>query len=162
MLTILNKQDQFQILRNVRIGENVQLWNFINLYDCEIGNDCMIGTFVEIQKNVKIGNGCRIQSHTFICEGVTLEDGVFVGHNVTFINDNHPSAEPLHAKCWQLRPILVNKGASIGSGAIIRGGVTIGTNATVAAGAMVTKNVVDGDTVMGVPAKSVIAQSDTD
>lgn len=157
MFETLNKQDQFQILRNVRVGKNVKLWNFINLYDCEIGDNCMVGTFVEIQGDVKIGKGCRIQSHTFICEAVTLEDAVFIGHNVTFINDNCPSTDQSHAQQWQAQPILVKKGASIGSGAIILGGVTIGSNAIIAAGAVVTKNIEDGALAMGVPARPVLS-----
>jgi len=115
----------------------------------------LIGTFVEIQRGAKIGKRCRIQSHTFICEGVTIEDEVFVGHGVVFINDKKPTMEKTLNKTWQLSPVLVKKGSSIGSGAIIMGGVTIGEKAVIGAGAVVTKDVPAGATVVGVPARAL-------
>ncbi|MBU6411569.1 MAG: N-acetyltransferase [Verrucomicrobia bacterium] len=133
---------------------------FVNLYGCEIGDDVKIGTFVEIQKNAKIGRRCKISSHTFICEGVTLEDEVFVGHNVTFTNDRYPRATngdgQLQTQAdWQCIPTLVKRGASIGSGATLLCGITVGRNALVGAGSMVTKNVPDHAVVAGNPARIV-------
>ena len=145
----ISRETAHQILRDVTLGENVTLWNFINLYGCEIGDDSMIGTFVEIQAGVKIGRRCRIQSHSFLCEGVTVEDDVFVGHGVVFINDNHPRL----GRAWELSPVLVKAGASIGSNATVLGGVTIGERATVGAGAVVTRDVPDDATVAGSPAR---------
>ena len=150
---VLNRADNRQVLRDVRVGNDVRIWDFVNLYGCEIGDESMIGTFVEIQAGVTIGRRCRIQSHTFVCEGVTIEDDVFVGHGVMFVNDNRPSALPGHAETWELRPVLVEAGAAIGSNATILGGVTIGAGALVAAGAVVTRDVAPGATVKGVPAQ---------
>ena len=113
----------------------------------------MIGTFVEIQKGVKVGKRCRIQSHSFICEGVTLEDDVFIGHGVMFINDKNPSSANARKKSYKLLPVLIKKGASIGSGAIIMGGVTIGRNSLIGAGSVVTKDVEDNSIAKGVPAR---------
>jgi len=132
----------------------------VNLYGCEIGDDTKIGAFVEIQKGAKIGKRCRISSHSFICEGVALEDGVFIGHNVTFINDKYPRSVTSDGtmtseKDWILQRTIVKKGASIGSSATILCGVTIGKNAIVGAGAVVTKDVPDNTVVAGVPAKIV-------
>ncbi len=146
------------ITDDVKLGKNVKIFSFVNLYGCEIGDETKIGAFVEIQKGVKIGKKCRISSHTFICEGVTIEDGVFIGHNVTFINDKKPrSVNPdgtmTSEKNWFLQRILVKKGASIGSSATILGNVTIGENAIVGAGAVVTKDVPDNTVVAGVPAR---------
>lgn len=142
-----------RIADDVRLGRNVRLNPFINLYGCAIGDDCMIGTFVEIQQGVVIGARCRIQSHTFICTGVTLESDVFVGHGVVFINDRHPSVAATLARSWKLESILVGAAASIGSGALIMGGVRIGAGAKIGAGAVVTHDVAEGATVAGVPAR---------
>jgi UDP-2-acetamido-3-amino-2,3-dideoxy-glucuronate N-acetyltransferase len=130
---------------------------FVNLYGCRIGDDTRIGTFVEVQKNASIGARCKIQSHTFICEGVTIEDEVFVGHGVMFINDLDPRAtadgRPQTEADWRMIPTRVCRGASIGSGAVILGGVTIGEGALVGAGAVVTRDVEAGAVVAGVPAR---------
>ncbi|MFO0591008.1 MAG: acyltransferase [Polyangiaceae bacterium] len=139
---------------DVKIGEHVRLNSFINLYGCSVGDHSMIGTFVEIQRDATIGAHCRIQSHTFICSGVTIEDYVFVGHGVMFINDKHPSAEGAESGKWTLSPVIVRKGASIGSGAVIMGGVDIGEGAIIGAGAVVTHDVPAGATVVGVPARA--------
>ena len=146
--------DSFQrIAADVVLGRDVRLNAFINLYGCTIGDGCMIGAFVEIQRDVAVGPRCRVQSHTFICSGVTLEADVFVGHGVMFINDRHPSVATALDRTWKLEPIVVQAGASIGSGALIMGGVTIGAGATVGAGAVVTHDVPPGVTVVGVPAR---------
>ena len=146
------------IAPNVRLGQRVRFFGFINLYGCEIGDDVKIGTFVEIQKGAKIGARCKISSHTFICEGVTLEEGVFVGHNVTFINDRFPRATnpdgALQTEAdWECVPTLVRKGASIGSSVTILCGVTIGEGAIIGAGSVVTKDVPARSIVAGNPAK---------
>ena len=147
-----------RIAPDVKLGKNVRLHAFINLYGCEIGDDVKIGAFVEIQKGVKIGNRCKISSHTFICEGVTLEDEVFVGHNVTFTNDRYPRATnrdgQLQAETdWECIRTLVKRSASIGSGATLLCGITIGENAMIGAGSVVTKDVPAGATVAGNPAR---------
>ncbi len=149
-----------QIIKDVKLGKNVKIFGFVNLYGCEIGDNTKIGTFVEIQKNAKIGKNCKISTHTFICEGVTIEDNVFVGHNVTFINDKYPRATNPDGSMqteadWKVVPTLVKKGASIGSSATILCGVTIGENAIVGAGSVVTKDVPDNAIVAGVPAKVI-------
>lgn len=149
-----------QIIKNVKLGKNVKIFGFVNLYGCEIGDNTKIGTFVEIQKNAKIGKNCKISTHTFICEGVTIEDNVFVGHNVTFINDKYPRATnpdgSLQTEAdWKVVPTLVKRGASIGSSATILCGVTIGENAIVGAGSVVTKDVPDNAVVAGVPARVI-------
>jgi acetyltransferase-like isoleucine patch superfamily enzyme len=136
----------------------VVIRSFVNLYGCEIGDESRVGTFVEIQRGARVGKRCKISSHTFICEGVTLEDGVFVGHGVMFINDRHPRALNAAGELqtdadWTLEPTLVCAGASIGSGAVIMGGVTIGAGALVGAGAVVTRDVPPGAVVAGVPAR---------
>jgi len=141
------------IAPDVRIGSRVRLNPFVNLYGCTIGDDCMIGTFVEIQRDVTVGPRCRIQSHSFVCSGVRLEADVFIGHGVMFINDRHPSVAATAAQTWKLERITVKSGASIGSGAILMGGVTIGAGALVGAGAVVTHDVAPGATVAGVPAR---------
>lgn len=146
------------IAENVKLGRNVKLYNFVNAYGCEIGDDTQIGTFVEIQKNARIGARCKISSHSFICEGVTIEDEVFVGHGVMFINDPDPrattgSGELQRDADWQCIPTLVKRGASIGSNATILCGITIGENALVGAGAVVTHDVPDNGIVAGNPAK---------
>ncbi|AFH50152.1 Acetyltransferase [Ignavibacterium album JCM 16511] len=147
-------------INNVKLGENVKIFDFVNLYGCTIGDNTKIGTFVEIQKNATIGKNCKISSHTFICEGVHIGDGVFVGHNVTFINDRIPRAVnpdgSLQTEAdWKLEETFVKNGASIGSSATILCGVTIGENAIVGAGAVVTKDVPPNTVVAGVPAKVI-------
>jgi UDP-2-acetamido-3-amino-2,3-dideoxy-glucuronate N-acetyltransferase len=152
-----------RIAPDVKLGKNVSVHCFVNLYGCEIGNDSRVGAFVEIQKNASIGARCKISSHTFVCEGVTIEDEVFVGHGVVFINDLDPRAtsdgNPQTEADWNVVPTRVRKGASIGSGAVILGGVTIGAGALVGAGAVVTKDVPAGAVVVGNPAR-VIRQRD--
>lgn len=149
-----------KILSDVKLGENVKIYDLVNLYGCQIGDNTKIGTFVEIQKGVKIGKNCKISSHTFICEGVTIEDEVFIGHNVTFINDKYPRAtsEPgklQDEKDWRCIPTLVKRGASIGSSATIMCGVTIGERTMVGAGSIVTRDVPPDTTVTGNPARPV-------
>ena len=145
-------------LRDVKLGRGVKIFSFVNAYGCEIGDDTRIGAFVEVQKSVKIGKGCKISSHSFLCEGVTLEDNVFIGHGVMFTNDKYPRStnpdgSPQSEADWTVVPTLVKKGASIGSGATIIAGVTIGENAIVGAGAVVTKDVPADTIVAGVPSK---------
>ena len=146
------------IAADVKLGNGVKLAKFINLYGCEIGDETKIGAFVEIQKNARVGKRCKISSHTFICEGVTIEDNVFVGHGVTFINDSYPRAtnpdgELQTERDWRVEPTLVKKGASIGSGATILSTVVIGENAIIGAGSVVTKDVPAGAIVAGNPAR---------
>ncbi len=146
-----------RIAPDVRLGRNVQLHGFVNLYGCTIGDDTKIGTFVEIQKDVVVGRRCKISSHTFICEGVTIEDECFIGHGVMFINDKYPRAtrddgQLQAAADWEVVPTRVCRRASIGSGAVILCGVTIGAGALVGAGAVVTHDVPPGQVVVGVPA----------
>jgi UDP-2-acetamido-3-amino-2,3-dideoxy-glucuronate N-acetyltransferase len=145
------------IAPNVKLGQRVQIYSFTNLYGCEIGDDVKIGTFVEIQKGVRVGNRCKISSHSFLCEGVTLEDEVFVGHSVTFINDRFPRATAggaLQTEAdWACVPTTVKRGASLGSGSTILCGLTIGEGATVGAGSVVTKDVPAGAVVAGNPAR---------
>ena len=143
---------------DVKLGKDVKLSKFVNLYGCCVGDNTKIGAFVEIQKNAFIGKNCKISSHTFICEGVTIEDDVFIGHNVAFINDSFPRATAKDGKLqteadWKVEPTLVKKGASIGSGSTILCNVTIGENAIVGAGSVVTKNVPASTIVAGNPAK---------
>ncbi len=150
---------EFQsIAPDVKLGKEVKIYQFVNLYGCEIGDDTRIGAFVEIQKNARIGKHCKISSHTFICEGVTIEDNVFVGHSVVFINDAYPRAtneagEPQGEEDWQVEPILVKRGASIGSNCTILSKVTIGENAIIGAGSVVTRNVPANAIVAGNPAR---------
>jgi len=153
-----NTESSFlRVAPDVKLGKNVRLFGFVNLYGCEIGDDVKIGTFVEIQKGAKIGNRCKISSHTFVCEGVTLEDEVFVGHNVTFTNDRHPRATANGAlqteADWVCLPTLVKRGASIGSGVVLLCGITIGENALIGAGSVVTRDVPPNTVVAGNPAR---------
>jgi acetyltransferase-like isoleucine patch superfamily enzyme len=146
------------IAADVKLGEGVKLSKFINLYGCEIGDETKIGAFVEIQKNATVGQRCKISSHTFICEGVQIEDNVFVGHSVTFINDSYPRATAADGglqteKDWKVEQTLVKKGASIGSGSTILSNVVIGENAIIGAGSVVTKDVPADAIVAGNPAK---------
>jgi acetyltransferase-like isoleucine patch superfamily enzyme len=143
---------------DVKLGKDVKLSKFINLYGCEIGDETKIGAFVEVQKNAKIGNRCKISSHTFICEGVTIEDNVFIGHGVTFINDSYPRATTntgtLQTESdWHVERTLIKKGASIGSGATILSNIVIGENAIIGAGSTVTKDVPANAIVAGNPAR---------
>jgi acetyltransferase-like isoleucine patch superfamily enzyme len=145
-------------LTNVRLGKDVKLSKFINLYGCEIGDGTKIGAFVEIQKNAFVGRNCKVSSHTFVCEGVTLEDNVFIGHGVTFINDSYPRSTNSDGSIqteadWKVETTLVKKGASIGSGSTIMSKLTIGENAIVGAGSVVTRDVPPNAIVAGNPAK---------
>jgi acetyltransferase-like isoleucine patch superfamily enzyme len=147
------------IAPDVKLGENVKLSKFINLYGCRIGDNTKIGAFVEVQKNASIGRNCKISSHSFVCEGVTIEDDVFIGHGVTFINDPYPRATGASGELqqqgedWQVETTLVRKGASIGSGATILSKVTVGERAIVGAGSVVTKDVPADTIVAGNPAR---------
>jgi acetyltransferase-like isoleucine patch superfamily enzyme len=159
------------IASDVKLGENVKIHNFVNLYGCEIGDCTKIGVFVEIQKNAKVGKNCKISSHTFICEGVTIEDNVFVGHSVVFINDTYPRATNSNGglqseEDWKVKPILVKYGASIGSNSTILSNVTIGENAIIGAGSVVTRDVPPNTIVAGNPARifrtvESLSQTDT-
>jgi acetyltransferase-like isoleucine patch superfamily enzyme len=150
--------DYVCIAPDVKLGPNVKLSKFINLYGCEIGENTKIGAFVEIQKNASIGCNCKISSHTFVCEGVTIEDQVFIGHSVTFVNDSYPRAATADGALqteadWEVEKTVVKKGASIGSGCTVLSNVTIGENALVGAGSVVTKDVPPNAIVVGNPAK---------
>lgn len=152
------------IAPDVRLGRDVQIRAFVNLYGCEIGDETRIGTFVEIQKGVKIGRRCKISSHTFICEGVTVEDEVFIGHSVTFINDRMPQAvttggQLQTATDWTCQQTLIKRGASIGSGATLLGGITVGEHALIGAGSVVTRDVSPHSRVAGNPAASIGAKA---
>jgi len=149
-----------RIASDVKLGRDVKIFAFVNLYGCSIGDETRIGTFVEIQKGAVIGRRCKIQSHTFICEGVTIEDEVFVGHNVNFLNDRYPAATTASGGLkgetdWTLERTLVKRQAAIGTAAVIMPGVTIGEGAVIGAGAVVTKDVPDHTVVAGVPARVV-------
>jgi UDP-2-acetamido-3-amino-2,3-dideoxy-glucuronate N-acetyltransferase len=148
----------YRLIRNVGFGRGVVVGAFTNLYDCQVGDETRVGPFVEIQTGAVVGAKCKIQSHAFICEGVQLEDEVFVGHGVLFINDKYPRATNASgvlqaAADWKLLPTFVERGASLGSGAVIMGGVRIGAGAIVGAGAVVTRDVEAGATVVGNPAR---------
>ena len=149
--------DYLCIAPDVKLGRDVKLSKFINLYGCEIGDNTKVGAFVEIQKNARVGSNCKISSHTFICEGVTVEDDVFIGHGVTFINDSYPRATTggqLQTEAdWQVERTVIKKGASIGSGTTILSKVTVGENAIVGAGSVVTKDVPANTIVAGNPAR---------
>ena len=155
------------IAPDVVLGERVAIFHptLVNLYGCRIGDDTKIGTFVEIQKNAEVGRRCKISSHTFICEGVTIEDDVFVGHGVMFINDRRPRAtaggQLQTEKDWTVVPTRIQRGASLGSGVTVLCGVTIGRDAMIGAGAVVTRDVAPGETVAGVPAR-VLARTRTE
>jgi acetyltransferase-like isoleucine patch superfamily enzyme len=156
-----------RIAPDVKLGKGVRIYDFTNLYGCEIGDDVKIGTFVEIQKGVKVGNRCKISSHTFICEGVTIEDEVFIGHNVTFINDRYPRATngtgQLQTQAdWPCVGTVIKRGASIGSGVTLLCGITVGENAIVGAGSVVTKDVPGGAVVAGNPARPLNSRARAD
>ena len=153
------------VAADVKLGKDVKLSQFVNLYGCEIGDETKLGAFVEIQKNARVGARCKISSHTFVCEGVTIEDNVFVGHNVAFINDSYPRATAPGGGLqtendWKVEKTLVKKGASIGSGATILANVTIGENALVGAGSVVTKDVPANTIVAGNPARVLRSAAD--
>jgi UDP-2-acetamido-3-amino-2,3-dideoxy-glucuronate N-acetyltransferase len=139
-----------RLIQDVTFGHDVVVYSFTNLYGCTIGEGTRVGPFVEIQRGAAVGARCKVQSHSFICEGVTIGDEVFVGHGVVFVNDNYPRAAEAE---WELRPIEVGAGASIGSGALVLGGVSIGAGAMIGAGAVVTDDVPASATVVGVPAR---------
>jgi len=146
------------IAPDVKLGEGVRLSRFINLYGCEIGDETKIGAFVEIQKNASVGRRCKISSHTFVCEGVTIEDNVFIGHGVTFINDSYPRATTADGdlqteKDWRVEKTVIKRGASVGSGSTILSNIVIGENAIVGAGSVVTRDVPANTIVAGNPAK---------
>lgn len=154
----MSSKEYLCVTADVRLGNNVKLAKFINLYGCEIGDDTKIGAFVEVQKNARIGRRCKISSHSFICEGVTVEDNVFIGHGVTFINDSYPRATVPGGRLeteadWKVEPTFVKKGASIGSGSTILSRVTVGENAIVGAGSVVVKDVPANAIVAGNPAR---------
>lgn len=156
----MSSSDQLyqRIAPDVKLGQRVKIFAFTNLYGCSVGDDTKIGTFVEIQKGARVGARCKVSSHTFVCEGVTIEDEVFIGHGVTFINDRFPRATNTDGKLqteadWKCDATLVKKGASIGSGATILCGVTVGEKAIVGAGSVVTKDVPPGAIVAGNPAR---------
>src|SRR5688572_1231154 len=149
-----------RIAPNVKLGRDVKIFGFVNLYGCEIGDESKIGTFVEIQKGAKIGNRCKVSSHSFVCEGVTIEDEVFIGHNVTFINDRFPRAATAAGglqteQDWSVVPTFIKKGASIGSSVTILCGITVGEGAIVGAGSVVTKDVPAHTIVAGNPARPI-------
>jgi acetyltransferase-like isoleucine patch superfamily enzyme len=152
--------DPLRIVKDVRLGKNVVLRDFVNLYGCTIGDNCRIGTFVEIQKNAVLGKNIKVSSHTFICEGITIEDEVFIGHNVSFINDKYPRATNSNGilqteEDWELVPTTVKRGATIGTGCTILCGVVIGENAMVGAGSVVVRDVPANAVVAGNPARVI-------
>lgn len=161
-MEILNDNSAKRSLNNVRVGENVKIYDFVNAYGCSIGDNSKVGTFVEIQKNASIGNNCKISSHSFICEGVHIGDNVFVGHNVTFINDRFPRATNTDGSLqneadWHCEKTIVEKNVSIGSSVTILCGLTIGEGAMIGAGAVVTRDVAPYTLVAGNPAKFIRA-----
>jgi UDP-2-acetamido-3-amino-2,3-dideoxy-glucuronate N-acetyltransferase len=149
----------FRLAQDVEFGANVTVWSFTNLYGCRIGDNTRIGSFVEIQRGAAIGAACKVSSHTFICAGVEIEDEVFVGHGVLFVNDKFPrattdSGSPKGDEDWSVLRTVVERGASLGSGVVVLGGIRIGAGALVGAGAVVTKDVAPGEVVAGVPARA--------
>jgi acetyltransferase-like isoleucine patch superfamily enzyme len=159
-MEILNIDSPRQALRNVKVGKDVRIFNFVNAYDCSIDDCTKVGAFVEIQKNASIGKNCKISSHTFICEGVHIEDNVFIGHNVTFINDKYPRSTNLDGSLqteadWKVEETYIKKGASIGSSTTILCGITIGENAITGAGSVITRDVPANSVVAGNPAKII-------
>jgi UDP-2-acetamido-3-amino-2,3-dideoxy-glucuronate N-acetyltransferase len=159
-MKVLNVENERQVLKNVQVGENVKIFNFVNAYECSIGDSSKVGAFVEIQKGATIGKNCKISSHTFICEGVHIKDNVFVGHNVSFINDKYPRAVNEDGSIqtdadWRVVATIVEEGASIGTSSTILCGITIGKGAMVGAGSVVTKDVPAGAVVVGNPARSI-------
>jgi UDP-2-acetamido-3-amino-2,3-dideoxy-glucuronate N-acetyltransferase len=163
-MELINEDSPRRTLVNVRVGSNVRLFNFINAYGCEIGDNSKIGSFVEIQKNARVGRNCKVSSHTFICEGVDIGDEVFIGHNVSFINDKFPRAVRPDGALqtdadWTVQPTQVKKGASIGTGATILCGIVIGERAVVGAGSVVTRDVAAGSVVAGNPARPLRTDS---
>jgi acetyltransferase-like isoleucine patch superfamily enzyme len=159
-MEILNSTENNQCLNHVEVGEGVKIFSFVNAYHCKIGAGSKVGTFVEIQRGVEIGEHCKISSHSFICEGVKIEDNVFIGHNVTFVNDRYPRATNEDGSIqtdadWTLETTLIKKGASIGSSVTILCGITVGEGALVGAGSVVTKDVAPHTIVAGNPAKQI-------
>ena len=160
MTTVLNSDTGRQHLRNVTVGEGVKIYDFVNAYDCSIGDGTKVGAFTEIQKEVVIGNNCKISSHTFICTGVQIHNRVFIGHGVMFINDLFPRAANTDGSLqgeddWKVVPTVIHDGASVGSNATILAGITIGENAMVGAGSVVTRDVPAGAVVAGNPARII-------
>lgn len=159
-MKIINEDSLRKSLTNVKVGENVRIFNFVNAYGCEIGDNTKVGSFVEIQKGATIGKNCKISSHTFVCEGVHIEDNVFIGHGVMFTNDlfpraTNPDGSQQTESDWNLVETYIKKGASIGSGATILCGITIGENTLVGAGSVVVKDVPSNSIVVGNPAKII-------
>ena len=157
-MELINEDSPRRSLVNVRVGVNVRFFNFVNAYGCEIGDNPKVGSFVEIQRNARIGRDCKISSHTFICEGVEIGDGVFIGHNVSFINDKNPRATNPDGSMqteadWKVVPTRVERGAVIGTGATLLCGVVVGAGAVVGAGSVVTRSVAAGAVVAGNPAR---------
>ncbi|MFH0759015.1 MAG: acyltransferase [Bacteroidota bacterium] len=159
-MELINVDSPRQVLRNVQIGKNVRIFDFVNAYECIIGDNSKVGAFVEIQKSAYIGKNCKISSHSFICEGVTIEDDVFIGHNVTFINDKYPRSTNPDGTIqldtdWEVEKTLIKRGASIGSSSTLLGGLTVGENSIIGAGSVVTKDVPANTIVAGNPAKII-------
>lgn len=159
-MNILNEDSPKRTLKNVKVGENVRIFDFVNAYGCELGDNTKVGAFVEIQKNVKIGANCKISSHSFICEGVIIEDEVFIGHNVSFINDKYPRATTESGNLqteadWKVIETIIRKGASVGTSCTIMSGIVIGEKAIIGAGTVVTKDVPANAIVVGNPGKII-------